>query len=66
MTITERLHNEQKRLITLFTIIEGKGFYIEDGKPYTRKEFEDKYPVPLRARAEEKENADPKQNWLFH
>lgn len=66
MTVSERLRNEEIRLYTPFFIINGKGFYIEDGKPYTRKEFEDKYPTPLRIRGEEKENADPKQTWLYH
>lgn len=66
MTVTERLHNEYKRLYTFFIIENGTGYYLEDGIPYTRKEFEEKYPVAIRIRADEKENADPKQNWLFH
>lgn len=66
MTVTERLNNEYKRLYTFFIIENGIGFYVENGKPYTRKEFEEKYPVPLLTRAEEKENIDPKQNWLHH
>lgn len=66
MTVTERLNNEYKKLYTLFHVENGAGYYIEDGIPYTRKEFEDKYPTPLRIRGEEKENADPKQTWLYH
>jgi hypothetical protein len=66
MTITERLNNEYKRLYTLFHVENGKGFYIEDGKFYTREEFEDKYPVPLVARPQEKDNSDPTKKWMYH
>lgn len=65
MSISERLSNEYKRLYTLFVIVNGKGFYIEDGKMYTRKEFEDKYPTPLRIRVGKKENADKGQERLY-
>jgi len=66
MTFIERLHNEYKRLYTLFTIENGRGFYLENGVPYTREEFEKKYPVALIARPQEKENSDNTKQWMYH
>lgn len=65
MTVNERLFNEYKRINTLFRIVNGEGFYVEDGKLYTRTEFEKKYPAPLKIRYEKVENADPSQDWLY-
>lgn len=65
MTFTERLNNEYKRLNTFFRIENGRGFYVENGYPYTRKEFEDKYPTPLRVSSDPMYgNSDKTKDWM--
>lgn len=65
MTFSQRLENEQKRIYTLFTIVNGRGFYLENGIPYTRKEFEEKYPAPLVVNSDPQfEDIDSTRKWM--
>jgi hypothetical protein len=65
MTIAQRIKNEQKRLNTLFKIENGRGYYVEDGYAYTRKEFEEKYPVPAIIRISKNDDIDGRRAYLY-
>jgi hypothetical protein len=68
MTPTEYLFNLEMRTNTLFRIENGRGFYILNDIPYTRKEFEQLYPMPLTVRLPnltyKGENVDKTKDWL--
>lgn len=65
MTVSQRLINESIRLNTFFRIENGRGYYIENGYPYTKKEFEEKYPVPLKVSNDPMyDNSDKTKKWM--
>lgn len=51
-TPTDYIHNLYKRMNTLFTIRNGIGFYIEEGKEIPVAEFYKMYPLGDKIRRE--------------
>lgn len=47
MNVSEYVRNKTIRAYTPFKIIDGKGFYIIDGKMIPQREFEKQFPLPL-------------------
>lgn len=65
ITIAEYCRRRDKLTNTPFIITEtGKGFFVEDGIPYTRKEFEQKYPLPFSFVSYHKKGADTSRSFL--
>jgi len=50
MTPTNYLRNKEKRLNTLFRIINGEGFYVCKDVLIPEKEFDELHPLPLKIR----------------
>ncbi len=64
MTINQYLERMEARTNTLFRINpNGKGYFIEGGKEYTREQFYRKYSVPLTFTMKPN-NADSSKKWL--
>ena len=65
MNIETYITHKEKLTNTLFRIgIDGKGFFLEDGKQYTRDQFSHRYPLPIQLYINVKQNADGTKNWL--
>lgn len=66
MTFSERLHNETMRKQLRYVFENGRGYYIENGQPYTEEEIHKKYPVAIKAHdGKTKENVDGTKKWLY-
>jgi hypothetical protein len=65
ITLVEYIYRREKLTNTLFVIAPtGKGFYVEDGKQYTREEFTKKYPLPVSFVCHNKKNADTTKSFM--
>lgn len=65
MSIIEYLNRKDKLTNTRFLITpEGKGLFIEDGIPFTREEFRQKYPLPISFVSHNSANADGSKSYL--
>lgn len=65
MTISSYIERHSILVNTHFKITtEGKGYFIEGDKQYTREEFNRKYPLPLQLYINVKTNADKSKGWL--
>jgi hypothetical protein len=69
MTVAKYLYNKRKQTETLFSIINGQGFYMPKGIPIPQKEFESMFPITAsEIRAPnvryKGENACRKHDWM--
>jgi hypothetical protein len=67
--IATYLANKEKQESTPFKIIGGTGYYIVDGKPIHKDEYESQYPIePIITLDDPKrwkgENKDKTKNWM--
>lgn len=65
--ITAQEYCKRKEILTntRFIITEtGKGFFVDGDKLYTRREFENKYPLPMSLVSHNTKNADKSKNYL--
>jgi len=66
MTINEYLIRQEILNTTLFRITqEGKGYFIYEGKEYTREQFRQKFPLPVSFVSYTKPNYDTTRNFLL-
>ena len=66
-TPSEYLHNSYMRLNTLFSIVDGEGFYVLKGHHFTVKEFNEMFPLAPKIRRKKemsKENIDSTRAYL--
>ena len=57
--------SKQERINTLFSINKnGEGFYIKDGKQYTKEEFQKAYPI-IEVKRNSGENIDGTRKWMY-
>lgn len=65
MQMDEYINRRDKLTNTRFIITpEGKGLFIEDGVPFTREEFNRKYPLPVSMVLYNGENSDKTKSYL--
>jgi len=65
MTISEYLDRKDRLTNTRFVITEtGNGFFVEEGKMYTREEFRQKYPTPVSLAINNGINCDKTKSYL--
>lgn len=65
MEMNEYISRRDKHTNTRFIISPtGDGRYVEDDVSYTRKEFSDKYPLPVSLVLHKKQNSDGTKNFL--
>lgn len=67
MTISAYIERKNKiEYETTFRITpEGKGYYLEDGKLLSRREFAQMYPLPISLVMHNKKNADGLKSYLM-
>ena len=53
-TITEHLNNRDKQQSTPFKIVGGTGYYIVNGEPIPKAEFESLYPIDKPIKSSDK------------
>lgn len=65
MRISEYIDRRDRLTNTRFIITpEGNGLFIEDGIPFTREEFNRKYPLPISFVSHNAENSDKTKSYL--
>ena len=66
LTPSKYLLNKELQTNSLFKILKGKGFYIINGKPVPKVEFESLYPIdlPLQNKPFKGENSDRTKSWM--
>jgi hypothetical protein len=66
MTTTEYLTRKDILLNTTFRITpEGKGYFLYQGKQYSRFEFYSKFPLPVSLASHNKPNYDGTKSFLY-
>lgn len=66
MSISEYINRHYILLNTPFKITsEGKGYYLEGEKMYTREEFHKKYQMPISLVSHNRPNYDGTKNYLY-
>ncbi len=65
MSVTEYINRHNILLNTPFKITsDGKGYFIEGDRMYTREQFIRRYPLPINLVTHNKPNFDSTQNFL--